>query len=142
MKAATVMVIVDSAPVLAVSDTVSLAHASDVVLMVADVRRTDRGAVSAAAHMIQASGPPVVGVLNEERAGVNGWVTARVEREPEWSADRTLAVPDRQPSWRPDGNGNGQRPAAALGALPTLSYELTDTMPFRLTDPGADPKNG
>jgi len=142
MKAATDMVIVDSAPVLAVSDTVSLAHASDVVLMVADVRRTDRGAVSAAAHMIQASGPPVVGVLNEERAGVNGWVTARVEREPEWLADRTPAVPDRQPSWRPDGNGNGQRPAAVLGALPTLSYELTDTMPFRLTDPGADPKNG
>jgi hypothetical protein len=68
-----------------------------------------------------------------------------VEREPEWlAAARTPALPDRQPSWRPDGNGHGQRPAAGLGALPTLSYELTDTMPFRLTDPGTgtDPKKG
>jgi polysaccharide biosynthesis transport protein len=135
MKAAADMVIVDSAPVLTVSDTISLARASDVVLMVADVRRTERGAVSAAVQMIQATGPTVVGVLNEEPARANGWAPVTPDREPEWVAAPAPALADRQPSWRPDGNGNGQRPPQ-LGAMPTLSYELTDTMPFRLTDKG------
>jgi polysaccharide biosynthesis transport protein len=136
MKAAADMVIVDSAPVLTVSDTIGLARASDVVLMVADVRRTERGAVSAAVQLIHATGPTVVGVLNEEPARATGWASAIPDREPEWADSPTSAGPDRQPSWRPDGNGNGQRPPQ-LGAMPTLSYELTDTMPFRLTDRGS-----
>ncbi len=136
MKAAADMVIVDSAPVLAVSDTISLARTSDVVLMVADVRRTERGAISAAVQMIHATGPTVVGVLNEEPARATGWAPATPDREPEWVAPPRSAVPDRQPSWRPDGNGNGQQRPPQLGVMPTLSYELTDTMPFRLTDKG------
>jgi capsular exopolysaccharide synthesis family protein len=141
MKAAADMVIVDSAPVLAVSDTISLARASDVVLMVADVKRTERGAVSAAVQVIQASGPPIVGVLNGERSRVNRWAPASEERRPDWLAVRPPAPSDhRQASWQPDSNGT--RPAE-LGTMSTLSYELTDTMPFRLTDTGsgADPKN-
>jgi polysaccharide biosynthesis transport protein len=133
MKAAD-MVIVDSAPVLTFSDTIALARASDVVLMVANVRRTERGAVSAAVQMVRATGPTVVGVLNEEPARANGWASANPEREPEWLAPSTPALPDRQPSWRPD--GNGQRPPQP-DDTPTLSYELTDMMPFRLTDRGA-----
>ena len=139
MKAAADLVIVDSAPVLAVSDTISLARASDVVLMVADVRRTERGAVSAAVQVIQASGPPIVGVLNAERTRANRWAPASEDRRPDWLALRPSAPPERQPAWQPD--SNGKRPAE-LGSMSTLSYELTDTMPFRLTDTGsgADPK--
>jgi polysaccharide biosynthesis transport protein len=149
MKAAADMVIVDSSPVLAVSDTVSLARVSDVVLMVADVRHTERGAVSAAVQVIQASGPPIVGVLNEESARVGHWAPASEERPHDWSALRAPSSPEQQPAWRPDsigngnGNGNGKRPA--ISPMPTLSYELTDTMPFRLTDTGTgtgtDPSN-
>jgi len=140
MKAAADMVIVDSSPVLAVSDTVSLARVSDVVLMVADVRHTERGAVSAAVQVIQASGPPVVGVLNEEPARAGHWAPASEERPHDWSALRAApSSPEQQPGWRPDsignGSGNGKRPAA-INPMPTLSYELTDTMPFRLTDTG------
>jgi capsular exopolysaccharide synthesis family protein len=143
MKAAADLVIVDSAPVLAVSDTISLARASDVVLMVADVRRTERGAVSAAVQMIQASGPPIVGVLNAERARATRWAPASEDRRPEWLAPRPAAPPappERQPSWQADSNG---KRSAELGSMSTLSYELTDTMPFRLTDTGSgtDPKN-
>ena len=147
MKAAADMVIVDSAPVLAVSDTISLARASDVVLMVADVKRTERGAVSAAVQVIQASGPPMVGVLNRERARATRWAPTSEERRPDWLAlrpppapDRQASWPDRQASWLPESNGT--RPAE-LGPMSTLSYELTDTMPFRLTDTGSgnDPKN-
>ena len=65
MRAAADVVVVDSAPVLAVSDAMALARASDVVLMVADVRRTGRGALSAAAREIRVSGPHhLAGVLN------------------------------------------------------------------------------
>jgi succinoglycan biosynthesis transport protein ExoP len=143
MKAAADLVIVDSAPVLAVSDTISLARTSDVVLMVADVRRTERGAVSAAVQMIHASGPPIVGVLNAERARATRFAPASEDRRPDWLASRPTAPaapPERQPSWQPD--SNGKRPAE-LGSMSTLSYELTDTMPFRLTDTGSgtDPKN-
>ena len=140
MKAAADMVIVDSAPVLAVSDTISLARASDVVLMVADPRRTERGAVSAAVQVIQASGPPIVGVLNGERARAARWTSTSEDRRPDWLAVRPSAPPERQASWQPE--SNGKRPAE-LGSMSTLSYELTDTMPFRLTDTGSgtDPKN-
>ena len=93
--------------------------------------------------MIQASGPPIVGVLNAERARATRWAPASEDRRPEWLASRPAAPaapPERQPSWQPD--SNGKRPAE-LGSMSTLSYELTDTMPFRLTDTGSgiDPKN-
>jgi polysaccharide biosynthesis transport protein len=59
------VIVIDSAPVLAVSDAVTLARVSDMVLMVADVRRTGRHQATAAAQQIQTAGPQIViGVLN------------------------------------------------------------------------------
>jgi len=65
MRAQADVVIVDSPPVLTASDAIALARASDVVAMVADIRRTEREAVSAAGQQIRAVGPRIiVGVLN------------------------------------------------------------------------------
>jgi polysaccharide biosynthesis transport protein len=59
------VVVVDSGPVLAVSDPIALASVSDVVVIVADVRRTTRADVRAVAREISPSGNRhVVGVLN------------------------------------------------------------------------------
>jgi len=59
------VVVVDSGPVLAVSDPVALASVSDVVVVVADPRRTTRADLRAVAREISSSGSRhVVGVLN------------------------------------------------------------------------------
>jgi capsular exopolysaccharide synthesis family protein len=59
------VVVVDSGPVLAVSDPIALASVSDVVVIVADVRHTTRADVRAAAREISPSANrQVVGVLN------------------------------------------------------------------------------
>lgn len=59
------LIIVDSGPLRAVSDPLALVPVSEIVLMVADVRRTRRGAVTAAAQEVRESGPAtLVGVLN------------------------------------------------------------------------------
>jgi capsular exopolysaccharide synthesis family protein len=59
------VVVVDSGPVLAYSDPVVLASVSDVVVVVADVRRTTRADVRAVAREIGSSGKRhVVGLLN------------------------------------------------------------------------------
>jgi Mrp family chromosome partitioning ATPase len=59
------VVVVDSGPILAVSDPIALASVSDVVVIVADVRHTTRADVRAAAREISPSANrQVVGVLN------------------------------------------------------------------------------
>ena len=59
------VIVIDSGPVLEVSDPIALASVSNVVIMVADARRTTRTAVRSAAHEISSpSGRHVVGVLN------------------------------------------------------------------------------
>jgi succinoglycan biosynthesis transport protein ExoP len=59
------VVVVDSGPVLAVSDPIALASVSDVVVVVADPRRTTRADLRAVAREISSSGKRhVVGVLN------------------------------------------------------------------------------
>jgi capsular exopolysaccharide synthesis family protein len=59
------VVVVDSGPILAVSDPIVLASVSDVVVIVADTRRTTRTDVRAVAHEISSSSKrDVVGVLN------------------------------------------------------------------------------
>jgi capsular exopolysaccharide synthesis family protein len=64
-------VIIDSAPVLSVSDSVSLAGVSEVVLLVADRRRTTRGYVSEALRELGDLGARVVGgVLVNAQKGV------------------------------------------------------------------------
>jgi polysaccharide biosynthesis transport protein len=73
MRAAADVVVIDSAPLLAVSDPITLGRMSDLVMIVADVRRTRRGAVSAAAQEIRAIGQRhVIGVLNGVRPSNNG----------------------------------------------------------------------
>ncbi len=59
------VVVVDSGPLRAASDPLTLVPVSDIVLMVADVRRTRRVAVTAAVQEIMETGPVMVaGVLN------------------------------------------------------------------------------
>jgi hypothetical protein len=59
------VVIVDTGPVRAVSDPLALVPVADIVIMVADVRRTRRAAVTAAVQDITGIRPvTVVGVLN------------------------------------------------------------------------------
>ena len=113
MKAIADVVIVDSAPVLSVSDAVCLARACDLVLLVADARHTDRGAVSAAAHEIRGAGATLVGVLNGESA----WAVRRAPAvtEPEWLG------PAPQPGIIPPHRPNGQH-ATPLG--PTRPYGM------------------
>lgn len=73
MRAQADVIVVDSAPLLEVSHTIALARAGDIVALVADVRRTTRDDVSAAAQQIRATGQQViVGVLNGVSSPVNG----------------------------------------------------------------------
>jgi polysaccharide biosynthesis transport protein len=66
------VVIVDSGPLQAVSDPLALTPVSDIVITVADTRRTARTAVATAAQEIRGIAPvTVVGVLN--RAPRTGW---------------------------------------------------------------------
>ncbi len=59
------LIIIDSGPVRAVSDPLALVTASDIVIVVADVRRTRRAAVTAAAEEIRGTGAATLaGVLN------------------------------------------------------------------------------
>jgi capsular exopolysaccharide synthesis family protein len=59
------VIIVDSGPVRAVSDPLALVPVSDIVMMVADVRRTRRATVTAAVQEITGTAPvAIVGVLN------------------------------------------------------------------------------
>jgi len=64
MRAAADVVVVDSGPALAVSDPVAIAQHSDLVLQVANVRRTMRESIRAAAQELRTSGPvKLLGVL-------------------------------------------------------------------------------
>jgi Mrp family chromosome partitioning ATPase/capsular polysaccharide biosynthesis protein len=117
MRAAADVVVVDSAPVLAVSDAMSLARASDVVLMVADVRRTGRGALGAAAREIRVSGPhQVVGVLNGQPFS-RRWPRSSAEPERDWPVPRRgdLPVPGGMVAITAT---NGQKPVQIGAASP------------------------
>ncbi len=64
LRAAADVVIVDSGPVLSVSDPITLALVSDLVLMVASVRRSRRAAIRIAAQELRTAGPvTIAGVL-------------------------------------------------------------------------------
>ena len=65
MRGAADVIVVDSAPVLAVSDAMTVARVSDVVAVVADIRRTRRASVRAAAQEIKTiSSGTIVGIVN------------------------------------------------------------------------------
>jgi polysaccharide biosynthesis transport protein len=119
MRAAADVVVVDSASVLAVSDPISLAHVSDLVVIVADVRRTGRSAVSAAVQEIRTTGQQtVVGVLN--RVSSLGTSRARpgVTHEPEPSLAPQHQVPALLAGAVPPRGQNGQRKVAAGQLIP------------------------
>jgi Mrp family chromosome partitioning ATPase len=126
MKAAADVVVVDSAPVLAVSDAISLARASDLVVMVADVRRTGRGDVSVAAQEIRATGLRIiVGVLNRDRSRAKFRAPSGPGRPLE-----SLVPPALPTDMIANGRQNGQRPA---------HLDAISARPYGSTDPGADP---
>jgi succinoglycan biosynthesis transport protein ExoP len=102
------VVVVAGAPVLEVSHTIALARASDIVTMVADVRHTDREAVSDAVREIRATGPrTIVGVLTGVASPANGQSRAAfVAAESMATASETPAiladvVPPRGPNGQP-----------------------------------------
>jgi capsular exopolysaccharide synthesis family protein len=65
MRAAADVIVVDSGPILSVSDAIAVTRVSDVVAIVGDIRRTKRSAVSTAVAEIRAMEPEtIVGVLN------------------------------------------------------------------------------
>jgi succinoglycan biosynthesis transport protein ExoP len=117
MKAVADVIVVDSAPVLEVSDALRLACVSDLVVVVADVRRTRRGDASSAAQQIRAVGlGTIVGVLNEvPKALWNRSAPSNVSREGKWVAS-SPQVPailgSLVPSRGPNGHG-GTLPTAA-----------------------------
>ncbi len=65
LRAAADIIIIDSAPLLSVSDAITVARLSDLVIFVADPRHTERAAVRAAAEDIKTTSPAtIIGVLN------------------------------------------------------------------------------
>lgn len=132
MKAVADVIVVDSAPVLEASDALRLACVSDLVVVVADVRRTRRGDASSAAQQIRAVGlGTIVGVLNAVPTSL--WkrgTPSNVSREGEWVASSPQVpailgslVPSRGP------NGHG-------GTLPTAAGASRRGRPD--TAPGAE----
>jgi capsular exopolysaccharide synthesis family protein len=115
LQAVADVVVVDSSPVLAVSDPIALASVSDVVVVVADVRRTTRTEARAVGHEISPSGNQhVVGVLNN------------ASRMPERPAS-PAAVPIPLPV-----------PAAAPATVP-VPVPTAATVPVPATVPAAAP---
>jgi capsular exopolysaccharide synthesis family protein len=119
MKAVADVIVVDSAPVLEVSDALRLACVSDLVVLVADIRRTRRGDVTSAVQQIRAVGlGTIVGVLNSVPAAL--WrrsTPSSGSREGEWVTASPQApsvlgsiVPPRGP------NGHGGTLHTAAGA--------------------------
>jgi capsular exopolysaccharide synthesis family protein len=69
LTAAADVVIVDSGPALTVSDPIALTRVSNVVMVVANVRRTRRAAVRTAVGEIRGAGPAtIVGVITGSRS--------------------------------------------------------------------------
>jgi succinoglycan biosynthesis transport protein ExoP len=105
MRAKADVIVVDSAPVLEASNTIALARASDMVIIVADVRNTTREDVSAAAQQIRAPGPRVIaGALNGVGSALKSqtWLTPAREgslsSESEVPAILAGTVPPRGPN--------------------------------------------
>jgi polysaccharide biosynthesis transport protein len=101
------VVVVDTAPVLAVSDAITMALVSDLVMVVADVRRTSRRAVSAAAQEIRGTGPQtIIGVLNNVRVAGDSQVRLGSTRRPQ-APDSSAGVPALLAAAVPPRGSNG-----------------------------------
>jgi capsular exopolysaccharide synthesis family protein len=64
------IVLIDSAPLLSAADPIALAIATDVIVVVADARRTDRSALGELRRLLDRIGTPVIGsvLTNADRA--------------------------------------------------------------------------
>lgn len=108
MRAQADVIVVDSAPVLEASHTIALARGSDIVIIVADVRRTIREDVSAAVQQVRATGPQVIiGALNGVTSPVTG--RARATPVPGGSVSPAAEVPAILASAVPPRGPNGHR---------------------------------
>jgi polysaccharide biosynthesis transport protein len=89
IAAAADVVVVDSAPVLEVSDPVALASISHVVVVAADIRCTTRTDIRVAAQELASSGGRhVVGVVTRAPCGWRRWLPpARIARQPAPAVD-------------------------------------------------------
>jgi polysaccharide biosynthesis transport protein len=124
MRAEADVVVIDSAPVLAVSDPITLARVSDLAVIVADVRRTRRGAASAAAQEIRAIGQRnIIGVLNGVPSFEHGRAEASLTRGLDVLAPShgTSALPT---GMTPPPGTNGQR--RAYSAMSPRAHEPHD----------------
>lgn len=131
MRTSADVIVIDSAPVLAVSDAVTLARISDLVLLVADVRRTGRQQAADASHQIQGTGPQIViGVLNcvpRPFLSILTNQTRNVSAEPSVLAPPPEAATILARSVPPRGqNGHGR--ATASGASQAARYRLPGTV--------------
>jgi polysaccharide biosynthesis transport protein len=136
MRAQADVVVVASPPVLEISHTIALVRVSDIVVMVADVRRTNRQVVSAAVQEMRATGPRIiVGVLTGVTAPANRQARhAPVHAQSMAAASESPAilagvVPPRGP--------NGQQ-REQFGAAHVYPRQRGDTE----TDAGDDPGSG
>jgi succinoglycan biosynthesis transport protein ExoP len=108
MRAQADVIVLDSAPVLEASHTIALVRGSDIVIIVADVRRTIREDVSAAVQQIRATGPQVIiGALNGVTSPVTG--RARPAPMPGGSVSSAAEVPAILASAVPPRGPNGHR---------------------------------
>lgn len=122
------VVIVDSPPVLTASDAIALARASDVVVMVADIRSTEREAICAAAQQIRAVGSRiVVGVLNGVSSLGSGdaW---RPSAQPQMLADAPTPVSAASPAAILLAGTNGhKREQVSVGQAPEHDFAAKGT---------------
>ncbi len=110
MKAVADVIVVDSAPMLEVSDALRLACVSDLLVVVADLRRTRHGDASSVAQQIRAVGlGTIVGVLNAVPTALwNRRTPPNVSREGEWVATSPQVpaiLASLVPSRGPNGHG-------------------------------------
>jgi len=131
MKVVADIIIVDCAPVLEVSDALTLARVSELVLVVGDLRRTSRGDASAVAQQIRAVGlGTIVGVLNGARRSL--W-----KRSPRPAGPKYLA-PEPEPVAT-----SSNVPAIMAGLVPPRGPNgkggTHAARPRRRVQPGAGP---
>lgn len=138
MRATADVVVVDSPPALTVSDAITLASVSDLVVVVADVRRTRRGDVHAAGQQIRAAGQgTIVGILNRVARPFMSGSGRGMRQEPQSLAPQpsvpailASSVPPRGP------NGHGEVPHGQL-PLSGAAVGGDRRQPDAATDPSA-----
>ena len=140
MRARAEVVVVDSAPIRAISDAITLARVSDIAVVVANLRRTHRADARAAVQELRAANPQaIVGVLNNvPRPLREGQARSNVPAGPESllaqssvpSALATMVPPRGQ-------NGKGRTPLAGLAGRqePRPGRPDSDDEPTSFQDP-------